>query len=409
MEYYVYIYGRTFESDFRSICVPPIEIMDWKETESFVKQVLNTDVLANGPLNKKRYAFYHFDKSVLFGVGFSHVSKSFQEYNDLSNYTSDKFPRDLRSFVGIVIDSREFSRQNSMPIEDKFFYALFEKYVVPYWNWPEFKPWNPKISGKEHYENSSCDLVMDGNALFNSDKGCCKFFTERSEKTVLSSMKSCNANFITGLNVESHVISAANAKPRVQINNAVCSDTKDVHTVKIERDKKELKTIGNSVNSNKMDNTNIAVEKRSPSTSSEKGFIDREIDFVKRLIHRQSNKNVFEDNTVNNNQYKPSSTTDWINKKPSNTTISNKQENEWDKNLMGWDDLGANEENNIDTKDNLVTLEKQNKQDAVEQFNMFAQDDREGKQVEINALVKQLINKYGVDEAYNKIKSMIDK
>lgn len=241
MKFWTYIYGRTYERDFRTICSPPSEIVNvdnLNAIEDFVREVLNTDRGSNGRINPaiNRYAFKCFERFVVWGVGFSHEASSFQQFG-LGEYVHDKKRKttSLRSFVGMVIEKTSFEQTNHIPYSEETFYKLFKKYVVPYWDWPEFKSWKPIVSEKE---DSSIFCPSDEMALmdkcqFNNDADFCSFFPQVSLIEILSSMKSCKTNFITGLNVESHVESAANARPPVYINNAICEDTMAFHKERI--------------------------------------------------------------------------------------------------------------------------------------------------------------------------------
>lgn len=241
MKFWTYIYGRTYERDFRTICLPPSEIVNrdsMDAIEGFVKEVLNSDKTSNGRINpeRNRYAYKCFEKFIVFGYGFSHDAKKFRQFG-LSEYVHDKKRKTvaLRTFVGMVIDKSSFEQISHIPYVDEFFYTLYKKYVVPNWNWPEFKSWVPIISDEEnsHIICPSDEMALTGKGLFNNDTDFCSFFPQISLKEILSSMKSCRTNFITGLNVESHVESAANARPPVYINNAICEDTMTFHKERI--------------------------------------------------------------------------------------------------------------------------------------------------------------------------------
>lgn len=241
MKYWTYIYGRTYERDFRTICSPPSEIVNvdnLNAIEDFAREVLNTDRGSNGRIDPaiNRYAFKCFERFVVWGVGFSHEASSFQQFG-LGEYVHDKKRKttSLRSFVGMIIEKTSFEQTDRIPYSEEVFYRLFKKYVVPYWNWPEFKSWKPIVSEKEDSSIfcPSDEMALMGKCQYNNDADFCSFFPQISLKEILSSMKSCRTNFITGLNVESHVESAANARPPVYINNAICGDTMAFHKERI--------------------------------------------------------------------------------------------------------------------------------------------------------------------------------
>lgn len=67
MKFQTYIYGRTLNIDFREICSPQKRMSP--QTVSLVKEIINTDVISNGDINRLRYLFVRDSGRVLFGVG----------------------------------------------------------------------------------------------------------------------------------------------------------------------------------------------------------------------------------------------------------------------------------------------------------------------------------------------------
>lgn len=242
MNYQVYIYGRTYEKDFRTLCIPNDSVVHHDnliQIKNFAKEVLNTDRVSNGRItpDRSRYSFAYLDEFILWGIGFSHDSDSFGAYG-LKEYRHDKKHRTgLRSFVGIVMDRRTWSEINYLPYTNEFFYGLYKKYVTPSWFFPEFKQWSPIISDNEVYsiESEQC-LLLSGDKHLNNDKDFCNYYTITEQRAILASLKSCTSNLITGLNVESHVESATRARIPMFINNAICNETLAFHREQIKHE-----------------------------------------------------------------------------------------------------------------------------------------------------------------------------
>lgn len=237
MNYWTYIYGRTYEKDFRTLCTPPTSIVDENnraKIECFVKEVLNTDKPSNGRIDPAtyRYTYMYFDTFILWGIAFSHDSERFNQFG-LSDYVHDKKRQHhgVRSFIGVVLEKETFQAMDSIPLSDKLFFELFRKYVVPYWNWQEFKPWKPIFSDKETLilSESSQTIQLTNLVNLNNDTNYCAFYCQENFNNIVASLKLCKTNFVSGLNVESHIIDAANNNTPVFINNAICHNTKNIH------------------------------------------------------------------------------------------------------------------------------------------------------------------------------------
>ena len=239
MNYQVYSYGRTYEKDFRTLCVPKESLVSKEnliQIENFVKEVLNTDRASNGKINpqEKRYSFMCFETFVLWGIGFTHAAESFSKCG-LNGYVHDiKRRTGIRSFVGVVIDRNTWSSIDFLPYTDDFFYELYRKYVIPSWNFPEFQQWTPIISDIEYYNPVTTQCVsLHGIKQLNNDKRYCNFYSPADLWEILASLKTCQTNLITGLNVESHIETAANAKTPIFINNAICAETVVFHSTQV--------------------------------------------------------------------------------------------------------------------------------------------------------------------------------
>lgn len=226
MKFQTYIYGRTLNIDFREICSPQKRLSP--QTVSLVKEIINTDVISNGDINRLRYLFVRDSGRVLFGVGFNHL-----QYLDKELQTDFSGRRALRSFVGIVVDECEFENLQSVPISSDFFISLYLKYIRGVWHLEERSKNRDVIISEiteQEPEDNWCRL--DGNMSFNADNTVCKFFNPTEEHSVLSSIKRCNSNIIIGLNVESHVLTALR-RFKVNISNALCLDTEEEYCRKL--------------------------------------------------------------------------------------------------------------------------------------------------------------------------------
>lgn len=458
MKYWVFIYARTFEHDFRSICIPPANIVKKDKLEEFAKQVINTDRESNGSLKNKRYAFSKFEKYILWGMGFSHEMASFKQYG-LEKYERDCKPRTLRSFIGIIMEYSDFHQLDFIPYDDSFFFSLFEKYVTPYWHWPEFKGWKA-INSKIECDNSiNYGLSLNGNVQFNNEHQNCLFFPDEEERNVLSSIKNCYTNLITGLNVESHVISAVNAESSVIINNAVCLETPQSHIIQILNKtqtrigttestktlvfpsqgglkKYRIKSNNNSIeasstvdwvsvsctdsllkiivkpNTNNLrregtvfivrssDKENIIVRQ----DAHEDSFLKKGKEFLKVFLFSDKKEIINDNIDLVKQKYYPPSITSYSSKV---NNESHSEENNLNEKLMDWGDAWNSSEDSgkKDVLDN-ETL-------SLGPFNLYKNADQNSKtslinESELDFLLKELIQKYGIDKVYNKIKKLLD-
>lgn len=235
MKFQTYIYGRTLNIDFREICSPQKRMSP--QTVSLVKEIINTDVISNGDINRLRYLFVRDSGRVLFGVGFNHP-----QYLNKELQTDFSGRRALRSFVGIVVDECEFENLQSLPICSDFFISLYLRYIQGVWHL-EDRSKNRDVIISEITEQEPEDnwCRLDGNMSFNADNNVCKFFNPTEEHSVLSSIKRCTSNIIIGLNVETHVLTALR-RFNVNISNALCLDTVEEHCRKmIPQTDKELR------------------------------------------------------------------------------------------------------------------------------------------------------------------------
>lgn len=222
MRYSAYIYGRTFYIDFREICSPDKGLS--QKSIRLVKELINTDVISNGDINRLRYLFVREREQILFGVGFCH-----REFLEKDLWTDLTKKRELRSFVGIVIEAEEFNKLDAIPIDSNFFINLYLKYIYQVWNL-EDRPKNRKVIISEISECSQADnwCNLDGNMTFNVDESICRFFHKEDENTILHSLKNCFSSISIGLNVESHVFSAFR-RYNVALPNVICLDTQISH------------------------------------------------------------------------------------------------------------------------------------------------------------------------------------
>lgn len=222
MKYSTYIYGRTLKIDFREICSPKDGLSS--KSVSLIKELINTDVPSNGDINRLRYLFVRERHQVLFGVGFNHCQFLDERYwNDISKI------RTLRSFVGIVVDNEEFSKQTSIPVDFDFFKKLYLNYIPNIWEL-EDRPRNREVIIAESCLSEQSDdwCKLDGNVVFNSDDSYCRFFPPSDEESIIHSLKKCQSSVAIGLNVECHVMSAYR-RFNHHIPNAVCLDTRSIH------------------------------------------------------------------------------------------------------------------------------------------------------------------------------------
>lgn len=222
MRYSTYIYGRTLNIDFREICSPDKGLSP--KSIRLVKELINTDVISNGDINRLRYLFVREREQILFGVGFSH-----RDILEKHLWTDLTRKRGLRSFVGIVIEAEEFNKLDAIPVDGDFFINLYLQYIYQVWDL-EDRPKNRKAIISKISECSQAEnwCNLDGNMTFNVDESICRFFHKEDENTILHSLKNCFSSIAIGLNVESHVFSAFR-RFNVAIPNVICLDTQITH------------------------------------------------------------------------------------------------------------------------------------------------------------------------------------
>jgi len=231
MKYYTYIYCRTLNVDFRTICYP--FCVDFNESkrpiiENFVKHVMNTETSSNGPINESRHAFLYCEEFILWGIAVSNDMIKIDQ-----QVIKDCTGRNLRTFIGMLIPMNEFKHTTSMPSSVNFFTKLFNTIVVPIWDFPDNNRSRMVIDSKlEEYYTSDEIIELRSKVIVNNDKNSCKFYSHDNINDLLCSLKDCKTNIVTGLNVESHVINAAN-RFYVNFNNAICADTQENHIVKL--------------------------------------------------------------------------------------------------------------------------------------------------------------------------------
>lgn len=227
MKYQTYIYGRTFRIDFRDICIPQTALSN--NVKNLVSQLINTDIIANGSISCIRYLFIRDTDYVLFGIGFNHAIHLPQRY-----HTDDSRIRELRSFVGIIIDSSEFEGLKSIPISQDFFINLYLEKIKDIWDL-EDRPINrkPILSDYVSIDPQTNWIELIGNFNFNESLNCCRFFPQSKLDEVLSSIKRCKSSFATGLNNEGHVVSSF-CRYGVVFPNALCLETSSDHLMTLQ-------------------------------------------------------------------------------------------------------------------------------------------------------------------------------
>ncbi len=218
MKFYTYIYGRTLNIDFRELVTTPDSISE--RSKKLVRQLINTDIQSNGSINRLRYLFVREEKQVVFGVGINH--RQFLE----DNYKSDKGGRNLRSFIGIVINIDEFNSLNALPTQVEFFLSLYRKYIADVWEL-EDRPKNREVIISELSESiiDTSWTKLDGTLKFNANENKSWLFAHTDEDMVLRSLKHCLSAVMVGLNNTGHVTTAAK-RFNVLIPNAICLDVK---------------------------------------------------------------------------------------------------------------------------------------------------------------------------------------
>jgi hypothetical protein len=141
--------------------------------------------------------------------------------------------RNLRTFIGMLIPMNEFKLATTIPNSMSFFTNIFCAIVVPIWDFPNNNRSRNIIASKlEEYYTSDEIIELRSKVIVNNDKDICNFYSHDNINDLLCSLKDCKTNIVTGLNVESHVINAAN-RFCVNLNNVICADTQENHIVKL--------------------------------------------------------------------------------------------------------------------------------------------------------------------------------
>lgn len=220
MKFYTYIYGRTLKIDFREICTSPSGISE--RSKSLIKELVNTDVVSNGEITRPRYLFVREENQVIFGMGVNHLQCFEKTYQ-----TDESGRRGLRSFIGIVVDSSEFDKMQSIPIELDFYVKLYLEQIIKVWEL-EDRPRNREVIKSASITVVPQDdwVVLNGSLSFNNYYDRCRLFGKNEEDSVFSSLKNCRSAVMIGLNNEGHVSTAAK-RFNVFIPNALCDDTTD--------------------------------------------------------------------------------------------------------------------------------------------------------------------------------------
>jgi hypothetical protein len=224
------------------ICKPPASILPMEMAgyfERFIRQVLNTDKISNKPINAIRYSYLKQNNLVLWGIGCLNRDIGIEE-----EFCSDcKHRSNLRSFVGIVFDMEQDISENGVPFDTSFFKLLFDKYVVPYWNFEERKQWET-INSTPEVGYGKCNVVYSSDSIkVNLLNDRCYIFSPNTNiQELIASVLNKKTNLVTGLNVASHIDNAAYSKANIFINNAVCLEEKNTmitFSQKIEEKEKE--------------------------------------------------------------------------------------------------------------------------------------------------------------------------
>ncbi len=223
MEYQVYIYGRTLEKDFRTICSPNFADKELEKVEKFVKMVIN-DIDSEDKTDGLRYAYLFLNDKILWGIGFNNTDMN-------KDYANDCKGRPLRSFVGILIQQDDFIYVDSIPYSLDFFKRLFDKYIVPVWNTSEYQQWNVIPSETESFWNDELNCALVPHLQLNNDDSSCVIHPVEDSRLMIASVKQCKTNMVTNLSNEAHIVLSDAKNGNVGFCNVSCRETSNVHTL----------------------------------------------------------------------------------------------------------------------------------------------------------------------------------
>lgn len=230
MEYQVYIYGRTLEKDFRTICSPNFADKELEKVEKFVKMVIN-DIDSEDKTDGLRYAYLFLNDKILWGIGFNNTDMN-------KDYANDCKGRPLRSFVGILIQQDDFIYVDSIPYSLDFFKRLFDKYIVPVWNTSEYQQWNVIPSETESFWNDELNCALVPHLQLNNDDSSCVIHPVEDSRLMIASVKQCKTNMVTNLSNEAHIVLSDAKNGNVGFCNVSCRETSNVHTLALRNKEK---------------------------------------------------------------------------------------------------------------------------------------------------------------------------
>lgn len=230
MEYQVYIYGRTLEKDFRTICSPNFADKELEKVEKFVKMVIN-DIDSEDKTEGLRYAYLFLNDKILWGIGFNNTDMN-------KDYANDCKGRPLRSFVGILIQQDDFIYVDSIPYSLDFFKRLFDKYIVPVWNTSEYQQWNVIPSETESFWNDELNCALVSHLQLNNDDSSCVIHPVEDSRLMIASVKQCKTNMVTNLSNEAHIVLSDAKNGNVGFCNVSCRETSNVHTLALRNKEK---------------------------------------------------------------------------------------------------------------------------------------------------------------------------
>lgn len=230
MEYQVYIYGRTLEKDFRTICSPNFADKELEKVEKFVKMVIN-DIDSEDKTEGLRYAYLFLNDKILWGIGFNNTDMN-------KDYANDCKGRPLRSFVGILIQQDDFIYVDSIPYSLDFFKRLFDKYIVPVWDTSEYQQWNVIPSETESFWNDELNCALVPHLQLNNDDSSCVIHPVEDSRLMIASVKQCKTNMVTNLSNEAHIVLSDAKNGNVGFCNVSCRETSNVHTLALRNKEK---------------------------------------------------------------------------------------------------------------------------------------------------------------------------
>lgn len=230
MEYQVYIYGRTLEKDFRTICSPNFADKELEKVEKFVKMVIN-DIDSEDKTDGLRYAYLFLNDKILWGIGFNNTDMN-------KDYANDCKGRPLRSFVGILIQQDDFIYVDSIPYSLDFFKRLFDKYIVPVWDTSEYQQWNVIPSETESFWNDELNCALVPHLQLNNDDSSCVIHPVEDSRLMIASVKQCKTNMVTNLSNEAHIVLSDAKNGNVGFCNVSCRETSNVHTLALRNKEK---------------------------------------------------------------------------------------------------------------------------------------------------------------------------